>query len=29
VAFLTVWQLSSGSGTWAKTQTINVPIQFS
>ena len=25
---LTVWHLAPGSGAWAKTQTINVPIQF-
>jgi hypothetical protein len=25
---LTVWHLAPGSGTWATTQTINVPIQF-
>ncbi len=25
---LTVWHLAPGSATWAKTQTINVPIQF-
>ncbi len=25
---LTVWQLAPGSATWAKTQTVNVPIQF-
>jgi hypothetical protein len=27
-AILTVWQLAPGSGAWAKTQTINVPIQL-
>ncbi len=27
-AVLSVWHLAPGSGTWAKTQTINVPIQF-
>jgi hypothetical protein len=27
-AILTVWQLAPGSATWAKAQTINVPIQF-
>jgi hypothetical protein len=25
---LAIWQLTPGSGTWAATQTINVPIQF-
>jgi hypothetical protein len=25
---LTVWQLAPGSAAWAKTQTINVPVQF-